>query len=316
MYWKIYILIAIIFWAVGQVLIRDGFKKASVYDTFFMGGVWGTLVYLPYVYLHRQEFQADFNVFLLTAFVTFGYLVYYKALSVGNFSINNTVISTFPLITLLFSQLFLQEPLTFVQWIGIAIISVGVILLSYFNQGGFLRNELRHSHLGWPIFASVYIGFGDFLMKIVEMDSSALPKLKNFTESLSGQTFFIFEYIGNFATDIINNSYSHASLFFFLGVSQLISGFIIKMFHDKFRFNFAIFSKKGTITGNFLLSAGTLFFYLALFSGWASLVVPVSASHVILAVILAGYFLHEKLSKTQYLIILFIVIGNILVNIN
>ena len=314
MIWQIYVSIAIIFWAVGQIFIRKGFKNSGVFDTFFMGGVFGFLVYLPYVFFHIDELEPNLFVFMFGCFIVFAYLIYYKALSVGNFSINNTIVSTFPLITILFAQIFLDEPLTLIQWLGVAIISLGVISLSYFEHGGFSFKELRKSHIKWPLIASIYIGFGDFLTKIMEGNYSGSNAFKSLINTLNNYDFSVLEYFGSIINTVSSNTYTHATIFFSLGLSQLVIGFILKMIKNKFRFNTTVFKMPWTMSGNLLLSAGTLFFYLALFSGWASLVVPISASHIILAVILARFFLHEKLDKKQYIVILFIVLGNVLVN--
>ena len=312
--WKLYVTFAIIFWATGQVLIRKGFKNSGVFDTFFMGGVLGFLVYLPYIIIHLSELNVNLFLFIYSSFIVTAYLVYYKALSVGNFSINNTVVSSFPIITIIFAQIFLDEPLSLLQWSGVVIISLGVVSLSYFEHGGFSWKQLKKSHIKWPIWAAVYIGFGDFLTKIVEGDYSSSNAVNALVENIKTVDFEIVRQAGSLIETAAHSSYSHASIFFCLGLSQLIIGAVLKFVKDDYKFNLTVFKRPWTMGGNFLLSTGTLFFYLALFSGWASLVVPISASHVILAVIFAHLFLHEKLDKKQYIAILVIVFGNVLVN--
>jgi DME family drug/metabolite transporter len=278
-YWQIHILIAIFAWGVGQVLIRRGFSSASPVDTFFMGGVWGFLVYAPYIFIHWNEVHITWKLIAFSFFIILSYLVYYKALSTGNFSINSTVTSTFPLFTIIWAQVFLHEPLTSIQWIGIAFILMGITYLSS-NHGEKLEwKNWKEYHFIWPLFAAIYLGTGDFLSKF------------------------------------ISNTYSYASIFFVFGLTQFIQGAILKWIQDRGKFDFSLFKNKYTVTGNLLLSAGTLFFYLALFSGYASIIVPVSGSFLIVALLLARIILGEKLTILQYFFIMIIFLGNVLINI-
>lgn len=276
--WQLYIFLAIIFWAVGQIFIRKGFASASAVDTFFMGGVWGLLVYLPYIILHADELSISLDLLIISGLIIASYLVYYKALSIGNFSINSTITSSYSLVTLMLAQIFLNEPLLLYQWVGIMMVITGIMVLSSFHEQKIDWRNWREFHLLWPIVAALYLGSGDFLAKF------------------------------------ISENYSYASLFFGFGFMQLFLGMVFKLKQDGGRLNLVIFKRPYTVTGNFFLSVGTLFFYLSLFSGWASIVVPVSGSFLILVLIMARLFLHEKLTVVQYLFIALIILGNLLLN--
>lgn len=276
--WQIYTFIAIIAWGVGQVLIRRGFAHSTPADTFFMGGIWGLLVYLPYIVHHVNKIKIDIPLIGLSFVIILSYFFYYKAISTGNFSINSTITSTFPLFTIFWAQIILHESISFFQWVGIIFILVGIIYLSSNHSEKFQWTRWNEYHLWWPLFSAFYLGTGDFLSKF------------------------------------ISQSYSYASIFLVFGSMQLFQGAILKWIQDKGKFNLYLFRNKYTITGNFLLSLGTLFFYLALFSGYASIVVPVSGTFLIIVLILARVFLKEKLTYLQYFFILLIILGNIIVN--
>lgn len=278
--WQIYMILTILSWGTGQILIRKGFQRATAVDTFFMGGFWGTLVYLPYVFIHRQDLQIDGNLMIYSFFIILSYLFYYLALSRGNFSINSAITSSYAMVTLLLSQIFFSELLYFPQWIGIALILTGIVVLS-FSQGSRDKPIKRNMpDILIPVFGAIYLGTGDFLSKWISKD------------------------------------FTYPSIFLVFGLTQFFQGLVIKLFQDKGKIHLSVFRNPYTLTGNFILSLGTLFFYLALFEGYASIVVPASGSFLIIVLLLARFILHERLHWWQYVLIVLIFTGNILVHIH
>ena len=80
---------------------------------------------------HGQLSQTSWNIYglLSGAVLAIGLLFYYLALAEGHVSVVVPLTATYPLISVLLSLVFLGERPTLWQWIGVAFVILGAILL-------------------------------------------------------------------------------------------------------------------------------------------------------------------------------------------
>jgi len=280
--WLILSLIATVFWATAQILVKKGFEHISplwnnVFSNFFRLIIWLPVVLV----LSKFSIKIPTPMNLLIIFIAAClYMFLFYALSKGTLALTATIVAMNPLFSVFLSILFLKEHLTISQLIGVVIILSGGLLIALPSRK-VLKKTKDWSWLIWGTATAVSIGIGDFLTKV------SVNKI---------------------------GAYSH--LFYISLIFQLLS--VANYLIDKKGRNLPKVSKANflpTLSGTAILWFGSLLYFLSFDYGPASLITPVASTYSILTVILAVTFLKEKITLKQALGIFFAVAGVILIGI-
>jgi transporter family protein len=276
--WLVYTLIAAVCFGVGQVLVKKGLQNTSALFNNALAVVVQIVIMLPYAFLMGVHFNVFWPAFFYSMLVSALFLSFYYIIGLGKISLTGTIISTYPLITVVLSFLFLHENPTAIQKVAIFLTIVGAVCIAMPEK----VKDFRH-HLGswffWAIIGAFASGIGDFFAKV------AIERTDTFT--------YIFAYpIGSAVVTTLN--------------------YLL----DKRGREMPSLRQKGslpTLIGVTTIEIGLFFFYLAIGSGLISLVSPISSVYVAITVILAYIFLHERINKIQAIGILFSFTGILLV---
>lgn len=266
--WFVLSLVTACFWATAQTLI----KKGTAYLTPLWNNTLAALIYLilfvPYGLLTGAEISLNSLYFFLITSICLLYLFYYYGLEKGQLSISATIMAAYPAITITLARIFLGESMSFVQIFLILLIILGGLLISLPQQSKNRKENFNPWNLFWPILAAFSLGTGDFLAKFVLNDVSIATYL------------FFFPFAFFFAILV----------FWTFDVKGRVWSKKIKAKHLII-----------TIVGITLMNLGVITFNTALSLGKASLVAPISSSYAGLTIVLAFYFLKEKVNKLQFL---------------
>jgi uncharacterized membrane protein len=276
MNWFIFAICATTLWGVGQVFIKRGLSGVSPFYSNLFATIAALVVEIPFALIGGVKWEYFPFIFGLALLASLPNYIFPYVVEKANVSLSGTVLATYPVYTILLSILFLKESLDGIQLLGILGIIIGMFLVAK------PENE-RLKWEGWVIWAvlgSVAIGFGDFMGKV------ALTQ------------------------------YNLYSFVLALTLSGVISLVITRIFDKKpARISG---NRKGIIyslIGNFLMPMGLLFLYIAFSKGPASLVSPVASTYPAITVILAYFYLKEKITKTNLAGIILTTVGVVLIGI-
>lgn len=109
--------------------------------------------------LLSQQLRFDANAVLIitcsSAAYVLGYYFYMRGCEVGNLTLVSPIASTYSLVTILFSIIFLQERLAPAAWIAVSIIFIGIVMTS-----GNIFRSLRGGSQGFLQAILAMVGFG------------------------------------------------------------------------------------------------------------------------------------------------------------
>ena len=266
MIWFPLALSAALCWAVGAVLVKQGFTTVPPLWNNIVNNVLALLIWIPVVLvLSKSRINLpSIRVFftILAASVLFQF--FYYSLSRGQVSLTGTVIAIYPMITILLSYLFLGERLSRLQYLSVGLILVGGVAVAFPNKKQVLHTD-GLSWLPWGLAGAFCLGTGDFLSK------SSINQI---------------------------GSYSH--IFFLSLVAMGLSG--INYIIDKPNRPLPRFFARSflpSFVGIFLHLVGALCFLLAFDYGPVSLISPVSSVYPALLALLAVRFLKDKINLIQ-----------------
>ncbi len=267
MNWFFFSIIAALCWAVGSVLVKKGFENIPPLWNNVINNFLTIFVYIPAAFLLGEEtHRLALPSLVYIAVASLLYQVFYYSISKGQISLTGTVVASYPVITIIFSHIFLHERLTPLQYGAILLIIGGGILIAMPQKISEATKSVRTKHsvwLIWAIFGAVSLGSGDFLAKVA-IDKSG-----------------IFNYLITIA--LISNFYS------------IFNYVIDKPNRDFPKGVFSHFSI--TVSGLLLNLIGFVSFLLAFKVGKASLVAPISSVYPAITAIIAVKFLHERITK-------------------
>ncbi|UCF98677.1 MAG: DMT family transporter [Spirochaetaceae bacterium] len=266
MIWFPLALSAALCWAVGAVLVKQGFSSVPPLWNNIINNLLAVLLWIPVVLLLSRSRITIPPIGILAVILaaSIPFQLFYYSLSRGQVSLTGTVIAIYPMITILLSHLFLGERLAGLQYVAIGLILAGSLAVAFPN-----RNQLLHTAglgwLPWGLVGALSIGTGDFLSKLS------------------------INQIG---------SYSHI---FFLSLTALGLSGINYLIDKPNRPPPRVFKRSfmPTLFGILLNLAGALCFLLAFDYGPVSLISPVSSVYPALLALLAVKFLKDKVSPIQ-----------------
>jgi len=265
----------------ANILLKKSFRDFSPSVAFFIFScfslvLWGGLG----LYLGVLWQSWIFGLIVGTVSAVLGQAIYIYVLEKGEISITATLLSSFPIYTILFSLLFNHERPSLLSMVFMTITIIGTIIVSLPEK--IKSKELQKmNYILWAIFAAVCIGGSDTVTKYY------------ITKTTVG------------------------SFLFYVAVAQVIVSFIyLKL--DKQPLNqfkeiyFNITDYVYAIAGSVAISISTMFLFLAFNYTLASIASPIAASAPIVTVALALLLFKEKISRKNWIGILavcFAVIG-------
>jgi len=276
---------AAVFWAFGHVFLKKGFDHVVPLWNNILDKVISLVLWLPVVLI-----LSDFHltppppVVIGVIIAASGlYLFFFYAISKGQISLTGTIVSGYPLFTVLLSFFFLHEELTLLQYAGIALILIGDTVVALPDAGGtdmyIERTRGEHTWILWGFIGALALGIGDFLTKVS-----------------------------------INRIGAYSHIFWMSLISNAVVG--CNYLSDRRNRPMPPLLQRQalpTIIGIVVNLAGALLFLLAFDYGKVSLIAPVSSTYPALMALLAVKFLKEKISFRQGVGIAVAIVGLVLI---
>lgn len=166
-----------LFQALAYIFMRRSLQEFPESMAFFMNAVTGVLIWIPFAMLTNGEWSDVLVVFpiaLLGAVLSEAFVFY--ALAKGDTIITGVLFSTYPLFTIFFAFLFLQERLVAFAWIALGLVVAGTLIVSAPSRREWLENNIPHwkFHLiAWPLVAAAAVGVADVAGKGIINQTSA-----------------------------------------------------------------------------------------------------------------------------------------------
>ena len=274
---------AAFFWSIGQIFLKKGLENIPPLWSNITSNFMTLILWLPAA-LILSNFSLvipDLKFITIIIIAASMYLTFLYALSKGKVALIATVISIYPIWTIILSRILMDETINLFQKLCILFIIAGSIIISLPEKTSKFKNY-NYQWIIWGFTASILIGTGDFLSKY------------------SINQIGVYNYI------------------FFLSLALNLMSILNYLIDKKSRKlptkNIKLFIP--TIIGTSISLIGSFQFQLAFQYGKASLVTPVSSTYPALTVILAIRFLKEKINKRQFVAIGITVIGLILIGIS
>ncbi|KPJ80442.1 MAG: hypothetical protein AMS17_20495 [Spirochaetes bacterium DG_61] len=253
-------------WGISQVLIKKGFDHLPpLWNNIINNGLSLFVWVVPILIIHGFSFPLPPSHILLTILGASSlYHLFFYVISQGKISLTGTVVSGYPVITIALSHIFIAERLMLLQYIGIACILTGSIIV-VLPEKVELKKSRDISWILWGFTGAVTIGVGDFLSKLS-------------IDSIGPFTHMVFLAIISNAVSLFNYTVDK------------------KNRHVPHIFQQRLLTSLGGLILNLV---GVFMFYLAFKYGKVSLVIGVSSIYPAFMVIFAMKLLNEKISPKQ-----------------
>lgn len=262
---------------IGDILIKKGYKNFSPFASFVVISLMGLIIWpfsILFVKYDPSQLPAGLLYGALSGFLGQGYYIY--VLSKGQLSITGTLLSTFPIFTVIFSVLINHEALSWLGMLAIALMIIGTIVVALPESK--TKERIKPLLLILPITAAIGIGVSDSLSKFYINDAGA-------------GTFLVATGIMQFVVSIFC---------FVLARGKLKE--ITTAFKNPKNYKFAFW-------GSFMLCLCILFVFLSFEFINASIAAPIIGTAPVFMLILARIFLKEKVSKKNLTGIIVVLIG-------
>jgi uncharacterized membrane protein len=280
--WFIYALLGAIITGVGQMFVKKGQIKLSPLMDNLLAAIIVNLLLVPFLFFRGINFSAGKDIILYALIAASMYATFYYIISKGNVSIMISLINAYPVVTIALAILFLHELPNAVEWFGIVITLLGVVCVSSGKGNNSFRRMIykKNTWVGWGLFGALALGIAEFVTKIATLHAD-------------GFTFTFFVYI------------------------MYIPPLLLFLLLDRKGRKFERLTNKSslffTCVGIFFIESGLIAIALAYQHGLASLVSPVVASNMLITVLLAAYFLKEKIQVIQKIGIFLTLVGVIVI---
>lgn len=250
-----------VFWAIGNVLIKKSVGNLPKSLVYFSNAVFFLLLWLIY-WLFKGGFQVHWLAIALSILPPLGFVYVLLSFSKADAGLVVAIGSIHPIITAILAVSFLGESLTGGQIGLIGLVAAGALIMSLPDK--LVKNQSRQ-WLWWGL------GYG------------LLAGLNNFTSKLG-----------------INQTDPMSFSLMIAGWQMAIA--IIFLLREKQTNNLKVLvEKEGRwgLVGTGVYNLGSVAFFLALGAGPASLVMPVVNLFVPIILILAWWWLKEKMTLKQ-----------------
>lgn len=274
-----------VFIGLSNLLFKKSYKEFTPALGFLIMSTFTLIIWTIVGYLfgvNWENLPKAFLFGLVSATLAQGVWIY--ILSKGELSITSTVMSSYPIYTILLSFLFLDEKLTVLQYAFIAVNILGVIIISL-PQKISRKDIVNFTYIAWPLIGAISVGASDTLSKAVITDLD----------------------IGTYLFGLALAHLPIALAYYILSGEKFSQ---IKAIRREFN------AYKFSIYGGLFSSLGALFIFTSFEYAPASIASPVTATSPIPTVIMAVLFLKEKLSYKDIMGIILVMIGILGVSLN
>ena len=292
--WFIYAIITLLFWAFADLFYKKGASEDDKYSHLKTGIMVGLVMGIyATVYIFVKGINFNFLDIIKYLPVSFFYIasmiIGYKGLRYLELSISSPIQNSSGVITSLLLLIIFKETLGLLDIIGIAVIFIGIIILSIIEKNNKEAKKINYKKivgilaLIFPILYCILDGMGTFL------DAVYLDKLNLISEDAA---LIAYEYT-----------------FFIYGLVLFIYLKFIK------KEKFTIKKEKDRLGASIFETIGQ-FFYVFAVSSNSTLSIPIIASYSIVSILLARIFLKEKLNKKEYIAIFIVLLGILILGIS
>lgn len=271
-------LLAALSQAISYTLLKKSYQELAPSVAFLFDACFGLLIWIPFALIVGFNFSHLPLVILfalISALLSEAFVFY--VLSKGEISITGTIFSSYPIYTILFSLFINQEKLLPWHWFFVALTILGTIIVSFPEK--ITKQELRKKTIIlWGLAGAMAVGLSDSLSKNVIDQTSAEAFL--FTLAFAQMP---------------------VALIYLKLEKQKFSQFkdTIKKFN---LYKFAIF-------GSLITVISVLFLWLAFQDTFASIASPLTATYPGIMIILAYFFLKERVKPKDLAGLIVIIIG-------
>ncbi len=297
--WFIFALITTFAWGSADLFYKKGSnpndKLSHIKIVIMVGLVMGLhgFYYMVTNHISFSPFQMV-RYFPVSFFYILSMTIGYIGLRYIELSISSPIQNSSGAVTAVLLMIFFKQELGWLEIIGIMIISIGVFTLAVLEkkkdnsdlalQNVAIDKKYRTSFLAimFPILYCVIDGLGTFA------DAIYLDEWKLISEN---DALLAYEFT-----------------FFLCGLICFLYLILIK----KEKFNLIKEREKGYAA---IFETAGQFFYVFAMSGNSVIAAPLVASYSIVSVILSRIFIKEKLTKKQYMVVFFVLLGIILLGI-
>ena len=165
-----------LFMAGMYILLKKSYKELDPSVAFFFDAIFGLIIWIPIGFIFGakvSEISQTFVYAIISAILSEAFVFY--ALSKGNLSVALTLISTYPMFTLIFSFLINGELLTIPQLLFVIVAIIGIILTCIEKE--FTFSAFKKPVILIPTLAAVAIGLSDTLTKQIINETSSFSFL-------------------------------------------------------------------------------------------------------------------------------------------
>lgn len=266
----LFALIAALSQSILWVALKKSYENLAPSIAFFFDMLLGLIIWIPFSLIVGVDFShmGGVIVYALISAVLSEAFVFY-VFSKGEVSYTSTIFSIYPVFTIFFSLLLNHEHLLPTQWIFVALVIIGTLIVSLPQKIN--KKELaKKSFIVWPLLAAFTVGISDTLSK-----------------------------------GIINQT-SASSFLFGLAFAQIPIALAYLRYEKQHIPTISIvkkqwFTYKFALLGSMLNVITVLFLWLAFQYAPASIASPITASSPGLVIIFAIIFLKEKIIRKDLL---------------
>lgn len=292
--WFVYSIITLLFWGLADLFYKKGAKEEDKYSHLKTGIMVGLVMGIHatgYILIKGIDVNLlDLLKYLpVSFFYIFSMIIGYKGLKYLELSIASPVQNCSGVITSLLLFLIFREKLPVLDIIGIGIIAAGIVFLSIVERKDkkitIKKSKITFSVITiiFPLIYCILDGMGTFL------DAIYLDKLSLITEDAA---LIAYEYT-----------------FFLYGLIV----FAYLKFKKKERIN--ILEEKDKLVAAIFETAGQ-FFYVFAVARNSTIAIPIISMYSVASIVFAHLFLKEKLNKKEYITIIIVLIGIIVLGIS
>ncbi len=273
MNWFFFAIAASLVWGIGQTLIKKSLSSISPFFSNILAVFFALLIGIPFALSGQISLNHFPIVFLFGLLANLPTFIIPYVIKKTDVSLSGTILASYPIYTILLSIIFLKEQLEIFQVFGVMVIILGMFLVSRVKS----TQTTTTKWLPVAVLGSAVLGTGYFISK-----------------------FSIMHYGLN--------------TYIFIAALSNIPGLILIRFLDRsainLKYNIRILAV--SLMGNFLMPLGVLFLYISLNKGPASLISPIVSTYPAITVILAHYYLKERLDRTKIYGVITIILGILL----
>lgn len=264
--------------AISYTVLKKSFAVLAPSVAFLFDACFGLLIWIPFALIVGFDFNhLPLVVFfaLISALLSEAFVFY--VLSKGEISITGTIFSSYPIYTILFSLFINHERLLPLHWLFVGVTILGTVIVSLPEK--ITKKELKKKAIIlWGVAGAMAVGLSDSLSK-------------NVIDKTSAEAFLAALALAQVPVALVYLRLEKQSL-------------------SQFKNTISQFTKyKYAIAGSFMTVVSLIFLWLAFADTYASIASPLTATYPGLMIILAYFFLKERVKFKDLIGLLVIIIG-------